>query len=98
MAEAINDNFRGVVVTPHKVAEVYSANEWFRNGYLDAFKGLPYKYDIPVRASATAYERGRAFAVWSKANKFPRAVWRNGVTAKTVRERLVLAICQRAVI
>ena len=98
MTKSVNDNFMGKLVTPHQLAEAYSSNEWFRNGYLDAFKGLPYNYDIPSQAFATSYERGRAFAIWSKANRMPRAVWRNGVTAKTVRERLVLAICQRAVI
>ena len=98
MAKTTNDNFMGRLVTPHQLAEAYSANEWFRSGYLDAFKGQPYNYDIPHQGCATSYERGRAFAIWSKANRMPRAVWRNGVTAKTVRERLVLAICQRAVI
>jgi hypothetical protein len=93
-----NDNFKGKLVSPQVIAERYSANEWFRSGYLSAFKDQPYEYDIPCKIAATAYERGRAFAIWSKANKMPRAVWRNGVTAKTVRDRLVLAICQRAII
>lgn len=98
MTKHLNDNFKGRLVTPLHLAEAYSADEWFRNGYLNAFKDQPYEYDIPVKAAATAYERGRAFAIWCKANKYPRAVWRNGVTAKTVRERLVWAIQQRAVI
>jgi hypothetical protein len=98
MTKKLNDNFQGRLVSPQQLAEKYSANEWFRNGYLNAFKDQPYEYDIPLQSAATAYERGRAFAIWCKANKMPRAVWRNGVTAKTVRERLVLAICQRAVI
>lgn len=98
MTNAVKDNFRGKLVSPRHLAEVYSTNQWFRNGYLNAFKDQPYEYDIPLQSAATAYERGRAFAIWSKANKMPRAVWRNGITAKTVRDRLVLAICQRAVI
>lgn len=98
MTKSVNDNFMGRLVSPQQLAEKYSANEWFRNGYLNAFKDQPYEYDIPLQAAATAYERGRAFAIWCKANKYPRAVWRNGVTAKTVRERLVWAIQQRAVI
>ena len=98
MTNAVKDNFRGKLVSPQQLAEVYSTNEWFRYGFLNAFKDQPYEYDIPLQSAATAYERGRAFAIWGKANKMPRAVWRNGVTAKTVRERLVLAICQRAVI
>jgi len=98
MANAVKDNFRGRLVSPHQLAEMYSTDQWFRNGYLNAFKDQPYEYDIPLQSAATAYERGRAFAIWSKANKMPRAIWRNGITAKTVRDRLVLAICQRAVI
>jgi hypothetical protein len=98
MDKARNDNFQGRLVSPMQLAERYSTNEWFRTGYLSAFKEQPYEYDIPLQAAATAYERGRAFAIWCKAHKLPRAVWRNGVTAKTVRERLAKAIVQRAVI
>jgi hypothetical protein len=93
-----NDNFMGRRVTPMQLAESYAANEWFRRGYLDAFKDIPYNYELCYQREATAYERGRAFAIWSRYHKLPRAVWRNGVTAKTVRERLVAAIHQRAVI
>jgi hypothetical protein len=95
---AVNDNFKGRLVSPLQLAEAYSANEWFRSGYLDAFKGIAYSYDISGQAEATAYERGRAFAIWCRYHKLPRAVWRNGVTAKTVRERLAMAIRHRAVI
>lgn len=98
MNKSRNDNFSGRAVTPLFLAEKYSANEWFRNGYLSAFKDQPYEYDIPCKIAATAYERGRAFAIWCKANKMPRAVWRNGVAAKTVRDRLVMAIQHRAII
>jgi hypothetical protein len=98
MTKPRNDNFQGRLVSPMQLAERYSTNEWFRNGYLNAFKDQPYEYDIPCKIAATAYERGRAFAIWGKANKMPRAVWRNGVAAKTVRDRLALAICQRAII
>ncbi len=98
MTKSVNDNFKGRLVSPMQLAEIYSAREWFRTGYLDAYKGLPYQYDIPHQGDATEYERGRAFAIWCKANKQPRAVWRNGATAKTVRERLAMAIRQRAVI
>lgn len=98
MTKSVNDNFKGHLVTPMQLAEIYSAREWFRTGYLDAYKGLPYQYDIPHQGDATEYERGRAFAIWCKVYKQPRAVWRNGATAKTVRERLAMAIRQRAVI
>lgn len=98
MTKSVNDNFKGKFVSPRQLAEAYSANEWFRQGYLDAFKGQPYSYDIPHQGCATSYERGRAFAIWCKVYKQPRAVWRNGATAKTVRERLAMAIVQRAVI
>jgi hypothetical protein len=98
MDKARNDNFQGRLVSPMQLAERYSTNEWFRTGYLSAFKEQPYEYDIPNKGWATAYERGRAFAIWCKVYKQPRAVWRNGVTAKTVRERLAKAIVQRAVI
>ena len=93
-----NDNFQGRRVTPMQLADVYAANSWFQEGYLAAFKDKPYNYDIAHQADATAYERGRAFAIWCKTQKLPRAVWRNGQTAKTVRERLVTAIRYRAVI
>lgn len=98
MDMARNNNFRGRLVSPLELAERYSKHEWFRAGYLDAYKGLPYNYDIPRQGDATAYERGRAFAIWCKIYQQPRATWRNGVTAKTVRERLARAIVQRAVI
>lgn len=94
----LNDNFKGHRVSAQELAEIYAANAWFRDGYLSAFKDMPYRYDIPCQRDATAYERGRAFAIWCKAHKLPRAVWRGGVTAKTVRERLTVAIRHRAVI
>lgn len=98
MTNSVNDNFQGRFVSPMQLAEAYAASDWFRTGYLDAYKGLPYQYDIASKKDAVRYERGRAFAVWSKTNKLPRAVWRNGATAKTVRERLAVAIRELAVI
>lgn len=98
MDKSINDNFKGILASPQAIAERYSKSEWFRNGYLSAFKDQPYEYDIPCKTAATAYERGRAFAIWSKANRMPRAVWRNNIAAKTVRDRLAMAIYHRAVI
>lgn len=93
-----NDNFKGSRMTPMQLAALYSKSDYFRKGYEEGYKGIPYNYDIAGNRATTAYERGRAFAIWSKSNNLPRAVWRNGVAAKTVQDRLIRAIVQRAVI
>ena len=92
MINGRSHNSKGYLVSSRYMAELYSKNNWFRDGYLTAFKDQPYQYDIPSQTSATAYERGRAFAIWCKINRMPRAVWRNNVAAKTVIERIARAI------
>lgn len=94
----INDNFGGRAVTAMQLAERYSESTYFKMGYESAFKSQKFDYDIPHVGNATAYERGRAFAIWCKAMKLPRAVWRDGRAAKTVVKRLADAVVARAVI
>ena len=64
----------------------------FRLGYEDYIKGRAFQYDIPKKLDSIDYTRGRAFAVWCASNHAPRAVWRDGEAAKTVVDRIVLAI------
>ena len=93
-----NDNFMGRQVSAEQLAEHLGTSEWFRRGYDSAMKNEPFDSFIEVPHCASQYERGRAFAFWSRSVKAPRAVWRKGVAAKTVRERLVRAMRMRAVI
>lgn len=92
------NNFQGIRVSALHLANVYSEDIVFRQGYEAAFKGLPYDYTLVPQAQQTSYERGRAFAIYCKAMKLPRAVWRNGKTAKTVIKRLADAVRSRAII
>ena len=70
----------------------HSRSEHFKAGYQGALKDLEYSYDIPCKKDATYYARGRAFAVYCKQAKQPRAVWRKGILAKTAQERLYRAV------
>jgi len=93
-----NDNFMGRRVSAEQLAEHLGKSEWFRRGYEGAMKNEPFDSFIEVQHFASQYERGRAFAFWSRSIKAPLAVWRKGVAAKTVRERLAYAMRMRAVI
>jgi hypothetical protein len=66
----------------------HSRSNYFKLGYDDALKDLEYRYDISNTDARIFYARGRAFAVYCKQTKQPRAVWRKGILAKTAQERL----------
>jgi len=70
-----------------------AASPQFREGWEAAAKQQPY----PVDAGPN-YERGRHFYAWYQQQGYPRAVWRKGVMAKTVQQRLLRAVHERAVL
>jgi hypothetical protein len=86
------------VVTPIQCAKRLSTSTAFRLGYEDYNKAREYNYDISSIVDGINYARGRSFAIWCKANKAPRATWRNGVAAKTVVDRIIQAIRSQYVI
>ncbi len=63
----------------------------FREGYDSIMKSKPYDYTIEDTSWAVAYARGRMFAIWCTQHNAPRAVWRDGVPAKTLVERVIRA-------
>ena len=63
----------------------------FREGYDSIIKSKPYDYTIDNTSYAVAYARGRMFGIWCKQHNEPRAVWRDGVPAKTLVERIIRA-------
>jgi len=79
-------------VSPVACATRLGSSVAFRRGYEDYMKDKPFNYDLTSKRDSIDYTRGRAFAVWCKLNKSPRAVWRDGVAANTVVSRIVLAI------
>lgn len=93
-----NDNSQSVRVTTEAYKNRHVMCSFFRDGYESVIKSKPFNYDIVGKVDAIHYERGRAFAIWSLANKQPRAVWRKGVAAKTVMDRFVRATQVGAVI
>lgn len=80
----INAGFNITAVT---LAERCAKSENFREGYNSYIKGKPFDYDLVDHAAY--YERGRLFAIFTQQTKAPRATWRNGVLAKTARQRIV---------
>jgi hypothetical protein len=63
----------------------------FKEGYDSVMKSKPYDYNIENANWAVCYARGRMFAIWCKQHSAPRAVWRDGVPAKTLVERVIHA-------
>jgi hypothetical protein len=84
-------NLTQVIVSEPQYKKAHATSNYFRLGYEDALKNKPFNYSIENKSDSCRYERGRAFAVYCKVYKQPRAVWRNNVLAKTAQERLVLA-------
>lgn len=87
----ITDNTSEVMVSMRTFISTLSQSYYFRLGFEDCFKAKPYNYDIGNKRDAIHYARGRSFAVYTKSNKQPRAVWRKEVLAKTAQERLARA-------
>lgn len=81
----------GYHITATALAERCAKSSLFREGYDSYMQGKPFDYAIVDQAAY--YERGRLFAIFTQQTKAPRAVWRQGVLAKTARERVVRS-CQ----
>lgn len=77
----------GSQVTAAVIADRCAKSRLFREGYESYMQGKPFDYNISSQAAY--YERGRLFAIYTQQTKAPRAVWRQGVLAKTARERIV---------
>lgn len=78
----------------------------FREGFEDAWAGRPFRYDLdapPGGGLASnrvwAYERGRAFAIWCKAeNRDPRPLKRGNRITWQAMDAVQDAVRARAVI
>lgn len=68
-----------------------ASNPAFREGYDSIINFKPYDYSIEDTTRAVHYARGRMFAIWCKQNNAPRAVWKKGIPAKTLVERVIRA-------
>lgn len=84
-----NLNHKTVSVTRFKHS--ISKCSYFRQGYEDALKNRPFDYSIAEKGYSSRYERGRAFAIYCKLHKQPRAQWRKNILAKTAQERVIHA-------
>lgn len=93
----MSDNRIKIFYDVYTIAKNLGKNNEFRLGYDHAAKGVPFKYEYQDE-DRIPYFRGRAFAIYSKEMKFPRATWRDNNLSKAATERLVKAIQQRAVI
>lgn len=81
----------GSQITATALAERCARSSLFREGYDSYMQGKPFDYSILDQSAY--YERGRLFAIFTQQTKAPRAVWRQGMLAKTARERVVRS-CQ----
>jgi hypothetical protein len=86
-----------VLRDPYTIAKNLGRIAEFKLGYEHAVKDISFNYQYQDE-KRIAYFRGRAFAVYSKQMKFPRATWRDSIMSKAATERLVQAIRQRVVI
>lgn len=86
------DNTKERLVSISQFLKAHVASETFKKGYNDALKNIDYDYNVKDKASAIRYARGRAFAIYCKSTKQPRAVWRKGILAKTAQERFIYAV------
>lgn len=77
----------GQLITPTELAERCAKSALFKEGYDSYMKGKPYNYDLAD--TSANYERGRVFAIYTRQFKTPKATWRQGILAKTARERVV---------
>ena len=84
-----NTNFETVDVLTF--AKRNLRHPFFQIGYHSVIKNKPFDYSIDNRVEAIIYERGRVFAIWCIQHKQPRAIWRNGIPAKTLVERFIYA-------
>lgn len=75
----------------HTWANHNAHNPAFREGYDSIMKNKPYDYSIEDTKYAVTYARGRIFAIWCKQHNAPRAVWKQGIPAKTLVERIIRA-------
>lgn len=74
-------------ISAHTLAERCAKSALFRLGYESYMQGKTFDYAIADQAAF--YERGRIFAIFTQHTKAPRATWRQGLLAKTARERIV---------
>jgi len=88
-------NIKQFKVSPITFAKHYANSFYFRSGYDSIIKNADYDYTIVCNHDAIAYARGRMFAIWCKQNNAPRAVWRKGVAAKTLVERVAIAATRK---
>ena len=93
-----SNNTNYVRVTPAMGAARLAKSEYFRRGYNSYMKNIAFDYAIAEKQNAVHYTRGRNFAIWCQHNRAPRAVWRNGVAANTVVERIIESIRSKYVI
>lgn len=77
----------GQMVSAQLLAERCAKSSLFRIGYDSYMQGKTFDYTIADQAAY--YERGRIFALFTQHTKAPRATWRQGLLAKTARERIV---------
>lgn len=77
----------GKKITAAQLAARCASSPLFRLGYQDASKGK--SFDYAIADNSAMYERGRFFAIYCKAIKAPKAIWRNDMLAKTAQERIV---------
>lgn len=77
----------GSQITAVALAERCAKSSLFKKGYDSYMQGKPFDYTVVDHAAY--YERGRLFAIFTQQTKAPRAIWRQGVLAKTARERIV---------
>lgn len=91
-------NTQEVTVSVSRYIESHARCAWFKKGYNSVIKAEPYDYDIEQKTNAVRYARGRAFAIYCKRMREPRAVWRKEVLAKTAQKRLISAVMYRYVI
>jgi hypothetical protein len=92
------DNLQSRLVTYAQGARNLSRREPFKRGYDEALKSKPYDYDIPEKRDAVDYARGRAFGIWTIAQREKTCRWKNGVLSRAGEERLLRAMYDRAII
>lgn len=87
-------NQAAFLVTAEYLAKRLANSLEFIDGYTSYMKNLPYNYDT----DGWSYPRGRQFAIFCKQFMLPRAVWRKGVPAKTLIDRIARSITNKAIL
>ena len=81
-----------------RLAKLSANHPMFKLGYYSAINGLPFDYTLESKRDSICYTRGRQFAILTGINKYPKAIWRKDIPAKTLIDRLDMCLSDSSII